>query len=154
MPKLRELSQKQQTFGDCIVAGVIGVDAARMAGYEGNYMTLANVSAENLKKPKIKDYIEAKKAEIRAKNEAEAIFTRQESLAELTEAQLMAKAQKRPDRMVMATKAKNKLFGLEIDKIGFEDDPGHRPPNIEEARALSESKRRAIASKVLGENNE
>ncbi len=55
----RELTLKQQRFVEayCGVARGNGTEAARLASYEGNDVTLAGVAYENLRKPQIKSAI-------------------------------------------------------------------------------------------------
>src|SRR5690606_5885979 len=78
---VRKLTPKQEKFIHAYLGEARGnaTEAARMAGYKGNDVTLASVGAENLKKPQISERIEAARAELRAK----ALLTREEILAGL-----------------------------------------------------------------------
>lgn len=54
-----ELTPKQQLFVDAYLSnGFNGVDAARKAGYKGEYNTLKQVAAENLARPYLRSAIE------------------------------------------------------------------------------------------------
>lgn len=81
MKKVRKLTLKQEKFVAAYVGPARGnaTEAARMAGYKGNDVTLGTVGGENMKKPAIVERIEAARAELRAK----AILTREEILAGL-----------------------------------------------------------------------
>lgn len=78
---MRKLTPKQEKFLHAYLGEARGnaTEAARMAGYKGNDVTLASVGAENLRKPQISERIEAARAELRAK----ALLTREEILAGL-----------------------------------------------------------------------
>lgn len=52
---MSKLTTKQQAFVDCYTGNA--TEAARMAGYKGNLKTLAQVGAENLRKPYILEAI-------------------------------------------------------------------------------------------------
>lgn len=56
---IEKLTPKQKLFADYYVgdARFVGVKAAELAGYKGNYSTLAAVASENLKKPHIRAYL-------------------------------------------------------------------------------------------------
>jgi phage terminase small subunit len=53
---------KQRAFVDEYLKDFNGVKAAKRAGYNGDYWTLAAIASENLKKPKIKEEIERRLA--------------------------------------------------------------------------------------------
>jgi hypothetical protein len=56
---LSRFTRKQQAFVDqYILCGMNGTEAAARAGYKGNRQTLGAVSAENLRKPKIRAAID------------------------------------------------------------------------------------------------
>ena len=52
------LSNKQRIFVDCYLKTWNATEAARLAGYKGNDVTLASVGYENLRKPQIAGCIE------------------------------------------------------------------------------------------------
>jgi len=56
--KDRKLTTKQQLFVEAYIGKANGnaTEAARLAGYKGNDVTLAAVGAENLKKPHIAEF--------------------------------------------------------------------------------------------------
>lgn len=59
------LTRKQETFIAHYVSAAVsmnGTEAARRAGYKGNAATLANVAAENLRKPYISEEIDRRMA--------------------------------------------------------------------------------------------
>lgn len=53
------LTEKQRAFADHYIIRKNGVEAARLAGYKGDYRTLGVIAHENLRKPKIRAYIDA-----------------------------------------------------------------------------------------------
>lgn len=57
-----KLTPKQKKFADFYVGecNLNAKRAAEMAGYKGNYWTLAATGSENLKKPQIRSYIDAR----------------------------------------------------------------------------------------------
>jgi len=88
--------------------------AAIAAGYAAN--CAKQIGYENLTKPYLMQVVEAKKAEIKAKIEEKAEFTRLEARDKHNVAYRLAKAIRRPDVMVAATREQSKLYGLIIDK--------------------------------------
>lgn len=54
------LTVKQKLFVECYLETRNGVEAARRAGYKGNYSTLGQVAYENLKKPDIASEIDTR----------------------------------------------------------------------------------------------
>lgn len=59
-----KLTDKQQAFINYYVQSFNATDAARKAGYKGNDITLASVGYENLRKPHIKEQIDALMGEL------------------------------------------------------------------------------------------
>jgi phage terminase small subunit len=75
-----KLTGKQKLFADYYVgeAALNATRAASLAGYKGDYNTLAVTGSENLRKPNIRAYIDAKlKPLIASPNEILTILTRQ-----------------------------------------------------------------------------
>lgn len=63
MPEETRLTLKQRRFADAwLTNGGNGATAAREAGYRGSSSTLAQVAYENLRKPEIRAYIDARLA--------------------------------------------------------------------------------------------
>ena len=69
MKKESKLTAKQEAFVDAYIETGNATEAAKRAGYSEK--TAGAVGAENLKKPKIKQAIEARQAEIRSKRTAD-----------------------------------------------------------------------------------
>lgn len=69
MKKEGKLTPKQEAFVDAYIETGNATEAAKRAGYSEK--TAGAVGAENLKKPKIKQAIEARQAEIRSKRTAD-----------------------------------------------------------------------------------
>jgi phage terminase small subunit len=72
-----ELTDKQKAFADYYIIYKNATKAAKLAGYRGNDVVLASVGSENLRKPKIRAYID------RAFQER--VMSRNEVLVRLTE---------------------------------------------------------------------
>ena len=60
---MKELTTKQRLFVEAYLANPNATEAARRAGYAGNDLTLAQVGAENLRKPYIADLLEERVTE-------------------------------------------------------------------------------------------
>jgi len=72
-------------------------------------------------------------------------FTRTKSEAELDRALAIAEAKHDASAMTGAIRAKNKLYGLEIDtRLDVKIDAGRRPPDSEVARERSIARTKAI----------
>ena len=56
-PEKQPLRGKQKAFADAYISTLVGVTAAEMAKYKGDYNTLAVVAHENLRKTNIRAYI-------------------------------------------------------------------------------------------------
>jgi hypothetical protein len=65
----RQLTNKQFSFSENIIAGCTGIEAARKAGYKGNDNCLYVIASDNLRKPKIRARILEHRARIEAKTE-------------------------------------------------------------------------------------
>ncbi len=65
----RPLTTKQATYLEGILQGLSGVKACMKAGYSGNSNTLAQRAHELVSNSKVKEAIEVRKAEIKAKTE-------------------------------------------------------------------------------------
>lgn len=61
---MSEFTDKQQAFIDHYLSTLVGVEAARLAKYKGNYNTLCVVAHENLRKPKIRNEINKRMKEL------------------------------------------------------------------------------------------
>lgn len=57
------MTPKQKAFADYYIQTGNATEAARKAGYQGNNITLGAVGAENLKKPRIAEYIAERMAQ-------------------------------------------------------------------------------------------
>jgi phage terminase small subunit len=98
----KALTYKQQAFVDAYAGN--GTEAARIAGYKGNDVVLAQVAAENLRKPQIQKAIQARQKPIQnkriANREARQAFwtkamrdTKQPLQHRLTASALLAKSE-------------------------------------------------------------
>ena len=58
------LTDKQIMFIECYIQTLNATEAARRAGYKGNDNTLASVGSENLQKPAIREWIDARLVEL------------------------------------------------------------------------------------------
>jgi phage terminase small subunit len=76
---MARLTTKQRAFIEQFFAcGFNGTEAARLAGYKGNDVTLASVAYENLRKPHIAEVIDARLSEfVMSANEALARISEQ-----------------------------------------------------------------------------
>ena len=61
---MSEFTGKQEAFIDHYLSTLVGVEAARLAKYKGNYNTLGVVAHENLRKPKIRNEINRRMKEL------------------------------------------------------------------------------------------
>lgn len=121
-----DLTIKQRKF--CLafvgVASGNGTEAARIAGYKGNDVTLGAVAYENLNKPQIASFVEQLRAEAEQKLKAK-VLTATETLAGLTKIALADIADVfEPDGTFDLQKAKERNVSRLIKSISFDKDTG------------------------------
>lgn len=100
------LNDKQLRFVDEYCISHSAADAARKAGY--SIKTAYAIGAENLRKPEIKAAIQARQAE----TALELGVTKQQVLAGLLEAVLVARVQSNPGAMIAGAREIGKLLGF------------------------------------------
>lgn len=106
---MRQLTTKQEAFKEAVVSGEKPIDAARIAKYRGNDVTLSAVAYENLRKPRIKAAIELRRAELREITG----WTIEVSQSKLLHAYDVAEKHHQPSAMVSAAIAVNRLHNLD-----------------------------------------
>lgn len=140
---MARLTTKQRLFVEAYCGPALGnaTEAARLAGYKGNDVTLSSVGSENLRKPQIAEAIE------QAKPEIEAVATRHERQAFLTSV-MRGERQKGlwPDisERMHAANLLNKMDGSYIQRVEVSTGAGdlsaeERRRRLAELRALEDA---------------
>jgi len=116
----KKLTPKQEMFCLAYLSnGFNGVQACKEAGYKGNDKTLSVVSAENLVKPSIKEFIDKEKA----KTSKKLNITRESLLEDLNKAKALALEE--GDRQLPSYEQQAKMLGLnEPEKHEHKHDHG------------------------------
>jgi hypothetical protein len=120
------LTLKQRKFGLAYVgeANGNGTEAARIAGYKGNYKTLGVVAVENLAKPSIAEFIDKLRIDAE-KTLAEKVLTATEVLIGLTRiAQADIAEVLEPDGRLDLQAAKKRGVSRLIKTLKFDKDTG------------------------------
>ncbi len=104
--------------------------AMEAIGYKHSYA----VSPHGLKITYNNVLVKAEIARLDRKIELKSDYTREKAEQELEEARAIAKTKKDASSMVSATRGKNKLYGLEIERHIVDVATGRRPPDADQAR--------------------
>lgn len=139
------LTGKQSAFVDAYLgeAHLNATKAAQIAGYTGKYNVLAAQGCENLKNPKVKAAIEARKAIASGKNP----LTTNKVLADVEELRIRALLKGDLVTAKGCSELQAKYLGMLTDRLAVEDVNETRRMNErreEEARQIAQTRLRMV----------